>query len=166
MFLLNWLQLLCLSFLLSPCKMPLPKLPFHYLFSWQTLIQISVLMIQILATVHHCVHFTLQVVPFLCSNFPIVRAKQMTSWKWQGMRKSKHISFNCSVQTKSLNNNDISCQIIIYLYNEKNPGYCISSLLLRVIISLTSLLSGTMFLYLKLWVFSSQGIRYWGMEAL
>lgn len=123
-------------------------------------------MIQILATVHHCVHFTLQVVPFLCSNFPIVRAKQMTSWKWQGMRKSKHISFNCSVQTKSLNNNDISCQIIIYLYNEKNPGYCISSLLLRVIISLTSLLSGTIFLYLKLWVFSSQGIRYWGTEAL
>lgn len=32
-------------------------------------------MIQILATMHHCVHFTLQVVPFLCSNFPIVRAK-------------------------------------------------------------------------------------------
>lgn len=50
------------------------------------------------------------------------------------MRKSKHISFDCSVQTKSLNSNDISCQILIYLCYEKYTIYYISRLFLRVTI--------------------------------
>lgn len=75
----------------------------------------SVLVIHIFATLHRCVYFVLSCV----QTFQLLWPDLMTSWKWQGMGKSKHISFNCSVQTKSLNSNDISCQIITYLCNEK-----------------------------------------------
>lgn len=34
-----------------------------------------ILVIHIVATVHHCVFFALQAVPFLCSNFPVVMAR-------------------------------------------------------------------------------------------